>query len=109
MALTEFLASRLGSGDHRRRGSARVRRSDLEKVEEFLAVKDQLIAEARTLPGLTASATFRSEGQDNLFIDRMRWESAEDAKAGLEAFRALPTSERFLSLMAVQAVLDVGR
>lgn len=57
MALTEFLASRLGSGDHRRRGSARVRRSDLEKVEEFLAVKDQLIAEARTLPGLTASAT----------------------------------------------------
>ncbi len=55
-----------------------------EKVEEFQSIKDRLITEARTLPGLIASATFRSDDQDNLFIDRMRWESVEAAKAGFE-------------------------
>lgn len=71
-----------------------------EKVEEFLSVKDQLITEAKTLPGLLASATFRADDQDNLFIDRMRWENAEAAKAGLELFEALPTSGQFMALMA---------
>ncbi len=71
-----------------------------DHLEEFLAVKDQLITEARTLPGLTASATFRSDDQANLFIDRMEWESAEAAEAGNEAFQQLPTTGRFLSLMA---------
>jgi hypothetical protein len=71
-----------------------------EMVDEFQSIKDQLIAEAETLPGLIASATFRSDDQDNLFIDRMRWESAEAARVGFELFQKLPTSERFLSLMA---------
>jgi hypothetical protein len=71
-----------------------------EKLGEFQSIKDQLIAEAKTLPGLIASATFRSDDQDNLFIDRMRWESAEAAKAGFELFQQLPTSEQFMSLMA---------
>ena len=71
-----------------------------DQVEEFLTVKDQLITEARSLPGLIDSATFRSDEQDNLFIDRMKWESAEAAKEGLKAFEALPTSRRFLSMMA---------
>ena len=70
-----------------------------EKVEEFLSVKDELIVEAQTLPGLRASATFRSDEQSNLFIDRMQWESADAAKTGLELFQNLPTSQRFLALM----------
>ena len=54
----------------------------------------------QTDPGLIDSATFRSDDEHTLFIDRMRWRSAEDAKAGLELFEKLPTSQRFLSLMA---------
>ena len=50
-------------------------------VEEFLAVKDQLITETEGLPGLLRSATLRSAERDNLFIDRMTWESAEAAAA----------------------------
>jgi quinol monooxygenase YgiN len=71
-----------------------------DRVEEFLTVKDQLISEARTLPGLIASATLRSNGQDNLFIDRMKWASADHATKGLELFQALPTSATFMSMMA---------
>ena len=63
-------------------------------------MKDQLISEARTLPGLIASATWRSNSQDNLFIDRMTWASADDATRGLELFQGLATSARFMSLMA---------
>jgi hypothetical protein len=73
---------------------------DPSKVEEFLSVKDKLIIEAETLPGLVASATFRSTAQDNLFMDRMRWEDADAAEAGAGLFPKLPTSERFMSLMA---------
>lgn len=70
-----------------------------EKVEEFLAVKDQLIIEAKTLPGLLESATFQSDDQNNLFVDRMRWKNAESARAGFELFQSLPTSAQFMSLM----------
>lgn len=70
-----------------------------ELVEEFLEVKDQLITEARSLPGLVQSATYRSQQQDNVFIDRMRWEDTDAAVAGLELFAELPTSARFMALM----------
>jgi hypothetical protein len=71
-----------------------------DKVEEFLTVKDQLITEARTLPGLIASVTLRSDEQDNLFIDRMKWVSADAATKGFELFQGLPTSAKFMSMMA---------
>lgn len=71
-----------------------------EMVDQFLAVKDQLITEAKSLPGLVRSATFRSEDEGNLFIDRMGWESTEAADAGNELFRSLPSSDRFMALMA---------
>ncbi len=71
-----------------------------DRVDEFLAVKDQLIAETEELPGLLRSATLRSAERDNLFIDRMTWESAEAAAAGNEQFRQLPIAERFMSMMA---------
>lgn len=69
-------------------------------VEEFLAVKDQLITVTEQLPGLVRSATLRSTERDNLFIDRMIWESAEAAAAGNERFRQLPVAERFMAMMA---------
>ena len=71
-----------------------------DRIEEFLTVKDQLISEARSLPGLIESATFRSDDQDNLFIDRMRWDSADAAVRSGELFQDLPTSARFMSMMA---------
>ncbi len=71
-----------------------------EKVEEFLTVKDQLITEAESLPGLVESATFRADEQSNLFFDRMTWESATAAEAGDKLFQALPTSGQFMSMMA---------
>ena len=60
-------------------------------LDKFISVKDQLIGEARTLPGLVESATFRADAQENLFVDRMIWESADAATAGAELFQGLPT------------------
>jgi quinol monooxygenase YgiN len=71
-----------------------------DRVEEFLTIKDKLISEARSLPGLIASATFRSDEQENLFIDRMTWETVEAAREGLKLFESLPTSGQFMSMMA---------
>ncbi len=71
-----------------------------ERIEEFLAVKDRLIEEAKSLPGLKESATFRSDERSNLFIDRMIWESADHAERGGEIFQELPTTADFLSMMA---------
>ena len=79
-----------------------------DKVEEFLGIKDQLITETEALPGLVTSATFRSDEQPNLFIDRMEWESAEAAAAGNERFMELPLANRFLSLMAGPPTLAGG-
>ena len=45
-----------------------------DHLDEFISIKDQLINEAHSIPGLLESATFRSNEQDNLFIDRMKWE-----------------------------------
>lgn len=69
-------------------------------AEEFLTVKDQLITEARSLRGLIDSATFRSDEQDNLFIDRMNWGVRRGGQGKIEGVRGAPTSGRFLSMMA---------
>ena len=69
------------------------------QVDEFLDIKDQLIVETRSLPGLIDSATFRSDQQHNLFIDRMKWESIDAAREGLKLFETLPIARRFLSMM----------
>jgi hypothetical protein len=73
---------------------------DPTRLDDFLAIKDRLIAEAKTLPGLIDSATFRSDEQNNLFFDRMIWESAESAEAAGPLFEKLPTTPEFMSLMA---------
>ncbi|NOZ31711.1 MAG: hypothetical protein GXP01_01260 [Alphaproteobacteria bacterium] len=70
-----------------------------ENVEAFLSIKNKLVAEAKTLPGLVASATFQSKARPNLFMDRMKWENEAAAKAGNELFRTLPTSANFMSMM----------
>ncbi|MCL1594116.1 MAG: antibiotic biosynthesis monooxygenase [Actinomycetia bacterium] len=71
-----------------------------ERLSEFLEIKDKLITEARTLPGLIESATFRSDEQNNLFFDRMIWESARAAKEAMPIFEKLPTTPAFMGLMA---------
>ena len=71
-----------------------------EHLEEFISIKDRLINEARSIPGLIESATFQSNEQENLFIDRMKWESADASREGMKTFESLPASGRFLSLMA---------
>jgi hypothetical protein len=71
-----------------------------DRVEEFLTIKDKLISEARSLPGLIQSATFRSDEKENLFIDRMTWKTTDAAREGLKLFGSLPTSGQFMSMMA---------
>jgi len=71
-----------------------------DKLSEFSEIKHELIAEARTLPGLIESATFQSEEQENLFMDRMIWESARAAEEAMAIFEELPTTPAFLALMA---------
>lgn len=71
-----------------------------ENLDAFLEIKATLIEEAKTLPGLEASATFRSMAQPNLFIDRMHWKDTAAAQKGNELFQSLPTTGRFLSLMS---------
>ena len=79
-----------------------------DKVDEFLGIKDELITETEAIPGLVTSATFRSDDNPNLFIDRMEWESTEAATAGNEQFMALPLAGRFMSLMAGPPTLAGG-
>lgn len=70
-----------------------------EQLGDFLALKDELITATENIPGLLESATFQSAQQDNLFIDRMRWESAEAAMEGGKTFESLPVAARFMSMM----------
>ncbi len=71
-----------------------------DRVEEFIDIKDRLIVETRSLPGLIESATYRSDEQENLFIDRMTWKSVDAARKGLELFGSLPTAGKFMAMMA---------
>lgn len=72
---------------------------NVDKVNEFYKIKDTLIQEANSLDGLISSTTKKSFSEENVFIDIMKWESLEHAKKGLNVFRALPTTEKFMSLM----------
>jgi len=71
-----------------------------ENIPAFLKLKEKLIAEARSLPGLLASATYRSAAEPNLFLDRMHWQDRAAAETGNRLFESLPTTPEFLSLMA---------
>lgn len=71
-----------------------------DRVDEFLAIKDRLITETLSLPGLIQSATFRSGQHENLFIDRMKWENADAAKRGNALFMSLEIAQQFLAMMA---------
>ncbi|MBL4686316.1 MAG: hypothetical protein JKY37_17105 [Nannocystaceae bacterium] len=71
-----------------------------DAVEAMLALKDRLIEEARTLDGLLASSTFRSNDDPNVFADQMVWRDEAAAVAGGTAFRELPSSGAFMALMA---------
>lgn len=71
-----------------------------ENIAAFLSIKEKLISEAHSLPGLLASATFRSTVEPNIFMDRMHWRDASAAEEGNRLFQALPTTPAFLALMA---------
>ncbi len=71
-----------------------------EHLQDFESIKAQVAAEAHDLPGLISSTTQRSLAADNQFVDTMIWESPEAAAAGNEAFEGLPSTPRFMSLMA---------
>ena len=71
-----------------------------ECLDEFTSIKAQVAAEAHDLPGLLASTTQRSLAQPNQFVDTMIWEDADAAAAGNKAFEKLPTTPRFLAMMA---------
>ncbi|ASP33325.1 hypothetical protein [Labrenzia sp. VG12] len=71
-----------------------------ENIPAFLDIKEKLIAEAHSLPGLLASATYRSAATPNLFMDRMHWRDAAAAEEGNRLFQSLPTTPAFLALMA---------
>lgn len=71
-----------------------------DAVQDMLSLKDKLIQEAHTLDGLLSSTTFRSTTEPNVFTDYMVWRDLDAATAGGAAFRQLPSSAAFMSLMA---------
>ena len=71
-----------------------------DALDRFHSLKEQLISEAHTLPGLIASTTLASDDDPHLFIDQMQWETAEHAQRGAALFQELPSSKTFMSLMA---------
>ena len=71
-----------------------------QNIDAFLKIKEKLITEAHSLPGLLASATYRSATEPNLFMDRMHWRDSAAAEEGNKLFEKLPTTPEFLALMA---------
>lgn len=74
-------------------------RIDPEKLRDFEAIKQTLIREAGTIPGLLSSTTSVSTGDEALFVDTMVWSSPDAAREGRSAFEALPTTPEFLGMM----------
>ena len=70
-----------------------------DALDDFHAIKEQLITEAHTLPGLLSSVTLASPQDPTRFVDQMQWESPEAAQAAMPLFEALPTTPRFMALM----------
>lgn len=71
-----------------------------EKVDEFRSVKNTLIQEAKTLEGLVSSTTSVSVEDECVYLDEMEWRSVSDAKNGLEQFKQLPTTGKFMDLLS---------
>ncbi|MEM6928443.1 MAG: antibiotic biosynthesis monooxygenase [Myxococcota bacterium] len=76
-----------------------------EALEAFRALKEQLITEAHTLEGLLSSVTLASAEDPHLFVDQMQWTSHEAAAASTPAFERLPSTPRFMGLLAGPPVL----
>lgn len=70
------------------------------RLDRFEAIKNTLIDEAKTIPGLISSTTAASVEDETLFVDTMVWRSAEAAKQGRVTFEQLPTTPEFLGMMA---------
>ncbi|MBX2799700.1 MAG: antibiotic biosynthesis monooxygenase [Myxococcales bacterium] len=71
-----------------------------DALDAFHAIKERLIEEAHTLPGLLSSVTLSSAEDPTLFVDQMQWTSAEAVQAAMPVFEALPTTPTFMGLMA---------
>lgn len=69
------------------------------EIEEFEAIKEQMIQESMSLEGLRSSTTAKVLGEPGVFADTMVWASHEAALAAKPAFENLPTAKRFLGLM----------
>ena len=79
--------------------SSRVReiivyRVQANHLDEFEAVKQQMIGESLTLEGLQSSTTAQVLGEDGVFADTMVWTSKEASEAALPMFQRLPTNRR---------------
>lgn len=71
-----------------------------EKVNEFNAIKEQMIKESYQLTGLLSSTTSKSSDEEYVYIDTMVWESKDASKKAFEDFKKLPTASQFLGVMA---------
>lgn len=69
-----------------------------DRLDQFLAIKQQMIAESVTLEGLRSSTTARVLGEGNVFADTMVWDSKQASEAAMPAFEKLPTAPTFLGL-----------
>jgi len=70
-----------------------------EKLETFHALKEQLIKEAMTIPGIISAITRPSAGSNNEFVDIMEWESSDAMDQGFEVFKTLPSSKAFMDMI----------
>lgn len=70
-----------------------------EKEVEFLTIKEQLIKEAYTIEGLLSSQTEAHIEVKYSYMDMMIWISEEASIKGFEAFKSLPSSKKFMSML----------
>ncbi len=76
-----------------------VYRIQADRLDEFEAIKQQMITESLTLEGLQSSATTKVLGEEGVFVDTMVWTSKQASEAALPVFEQLPTAPTFLGMM----------
>ncbi len=70
-----------------------------DKINEFEAIKQQMIEESAELKGLLSTTTSKLLEEDTVFADTMVWKSKTVSEEAMPAFEQLPTAGQFLSLM----------
>ncbi len=75
-----------------------VYRIQADQLNEFEAIKQQMISESLTLEGLRSSTTAKVLDEKGVFADTMVWTSKAASEKALPMFKRLPTAPTFLGM-----------